>query len=176
MFILMGKFTIQTLRYQQNFSGIHLCWVEGYLLSENVILKCIWIITGSKQNETVLRDTPGRCEEFIEPYCGNEIVDFQRLTKNADWWSLSEKCVKKSWDLAASPFKTNVASILPQTNQLHFLFLLRLFLPKLWILSCRSCLQRWVPLLREVDSMEGRRQNHMLPYVCRFHCNTLLDT
>lgn len=92
-FILMGKFAIYTLRYQQNFSGIHLCWIEGYLLSENILLKCIWIITGSKQNETVLRGTSGRCEEFIEPYCGNKIVDFQHLTKSAGWWNHSEKCV-----------------------------------------------------------------------------------
>lgn len=62
-----------------------------------------------------------------------------------------EVCLdKKSCHVAASPFKTNLASILPQTNHLHFLFLLRLFLPRLWTLSCRSCLQKCVPLLGEV--------------------------
>lgn len=93
MFMLMGKFTIHTVTYKQNFSGVHLCWIEGYLLSENILLKCTWMITGSKQNETILRDSSGRCEEFIEPYCGNEMVDFQHLTKTAGWWSHSEKCV-----------------------------------------------------------------------------------
>lgn len=36
-----------------------------------------------KQNETVLRNTPRIRAEFVELYGGNEMVDFQSLTKYA---------------------------------------------------------------------------------------------